>query len=318
MMTRIIKKLPVPIAGLMLALATMGNLVAAYGSVYKNIFGVLSFMIFILLILKICIDGKSVVESLKNPVVASVAPTFPMGMMVLSTYIKPYVSYIALGVWIAALCIHVGLMIYYTKTFIFRFDIRKIFPSIFVVYVGIVVGSVTAPVHNAVFLGQILFWFGFVAYLVLLPVAIYRVLIVKSLEEPVIPTITIFAAPASLCLTGYMSSFAEKSIGLVIFLFILSLMMLLGVLLYLPRMLSLQFYPSYSAFTFPFVISATAAQKTNLFLQNMQAGMKSLQSIADFELFIAIGLVVYVLIRYTMFLMGDLVRRKEEKVQRSI
>ena len=35
-----IKKIPVPIAGLALALAATGNLFLSYGAIYRNIFGV--------------------------------------------------------------------------------------------------------------------------------------------------------------------------------------------------------------------------------------------------------------------------------------
>ena len=37
-MENLINKVPVPMAGLMLALATAGNLVSSYGAIYKTIF----------------------------------------------------------------------------------------------------------------------------------------------------------------------------------------------------------------------------------------------------------------------------------------
>lgn len=54
-MKRIVKQLPVPIVGLMLALAATGNLVLSYGNIYRNIFGILSAIILILMLLKIII-----------------------------------------------------------------------------------------------------------------------------------------------------------------------------------------------------------------------------------------------------------------------
>ena len=302
-MTRLVKKAPVPIAGLMLALAATGNLIVNYGSIYRSIFGIIAAVIFLLLTSKMVTDSQTVMAGLKkNPVIASVIPTYSMTVMILATYIKPYLPSLAYGVWVAGLLIHGLLIIYFTKNYIFIFDIKKVFPSYFVVYVGIVVGSVTAPAFNALGIGQIIFWFGFISYLVLLPIVLYRVFKTKGIPEPAIPTITIFAAPASLCLAGYMSSFAVKNMFLVGFLTGLSLLMTFGVLLYMIKMLRLKFYPSYAAFTFPFVISAIAIKKTNGFLISAGKEIGLLKRLVLIEELIAVLIVIYVLIRYLNFL----------------
>lgn len=301
-MKNIVKKLPIPASGLMLALAALGNLVVSYGETYKNIFGLTSFVILLLLIIKFILHPNVVAENLKNPVVASVAPTFSMGIMLLSTYIKSYLPSISFAIWIFGLLIHFSLLFYFTRNFIFQFQIQKVFPSYFVVYVGFVVGSVTAPMHNVNNLGQLLFWLGLIFYLLLFPIVIYRVLFVKNIPEPALPTIAIFAAPASLCLAGYINSFQSKSLVMLVFLTVLSLATTFSVLLYMPRMLKLKFYPSYSAFTFPFVISAIAIKKTNLFLQNNNYNLSFLKYIVKFEESFAVLIVIYVLVKYIGFL----------------
>ncbi len=316
-MDKIIKKIPVPIAGLMLALAATGNLLASYGNIYRNIFGALSSIIFLLLLIKIFTSIKAIVESLNNPVIASVAPTFSMGIMILATYLKPIQSSISYGLWIAGILIHILLIIDFTKKFVLKFDIKKVFPSYFVVYVGIVVASVTAPAFNALYIGQVLFWFGFVSYLILLPIVLYRVFKVKSIPEPALPVITTFAAPASLCLAGYMSSFQEKNMTIVWLLTTLSLVMLLAVLIYMPKMLKLKFYPSYAAFTFPCVISAIAIKKTHAFLMSADSGIPLLRYIVRFEEFLAITIVLYVLIRYISFIFIEKPVKAQKKVSTS-
>ncbi|MCC5911926.1 MAG: TDT family transporter [Clostridiaceae bacterium] len=310
-MNQVIKKTPVPMAGLMLGLAATGNLVLSYGSMYRNIFGALSSILLILLVIKIFKYPKGVIESFDNPVVASVAPTFSMGIMLLSTYIRPYLATLAYGTWIVGLLLHVVLIIYFTKKHLLTFKIKKVFPSYFVVYVGIVVASVTAPAYNLINLGQYIFWFGFIAYLALLPIVLYRVVKVKEIPEPAMPTMIILAAPASLCLAGYMNSFPEKNMAMVGFLLALSLAMLLVALLQMPKLLRLKFYPSYSAFTFPIVISAIAAKLTNGFFMKANIQMPILNYIVKLQEFMAVFIVIYVLIRYTEFLL----RKDEVKTQ---
>lgn len=210
-MGEIIKKLPIPVVALMLALAVTGNLVVSYGNIYRNIFGIFATIFLILTLIKIIKYPKKIVEDLNNPVIASVFPALSMGIMVISTYIKPFASSFAFAVWIIGLILHVVLIFYFTKKYVIKFDIKKVFPSWYIVYVGIVTGSVTAPVFEMTNIGKILFWFGLISYLILLPIILYRVLKIKEIPEPALPTIVILAAPASLCLAGYMNSFGEKT-----------------------------------------------------------------------------------------------------------
>ncbi|MCT4604836.1 MAG: TDT family transporter [Marinisporobacter sp.] len=301
-MNLIIKKLPIPIAGLMLALAAIGNLLSSYSNFYKSLFGILSSVIMLLLLIKVISMPKSLNEGFNHPVIASVIPTFSMGLMILSTYVKPYFPSLAYYLWLIGLILHVFLILYFTKKYIFTFQIKKVFPSYFIVYVGIVSASVTAPAFNLTSLGQYIFWFGFVAYLILLPFVLYRVFAVKQIPEAAIPTITIFAAPASLCLAGYLKSFPDKNIFMISFLSILSLIMFISVMLYMPKMLKLKFYPSYSAFTFPFVITAIAMKGTYAFLLNTKGIIPHLGNFVKFLELWSIVMVIFVFIKYMLFI----------------
>lgn len=301
-MKEILKKLPVPIVGLMLALAATGNLVLSYGEIYRNIFGILSAIILALVLVKIFMFPQSISEALDNAIIASVFPTLSMGIMLLATYLKPFEASLAYGMWIVGLVLHGVLIIYFTKKYVFNFNIKKVFPSWFIVYVGIVVGSVTAPAFDKANIGQVLFWFGLISYIALLPVVLKRVFKVKEIPEPALPTLAIFTAPAALCLAGYMSSFQNKNIFIVWSLVFLSQLSYLWVLLKLPRLLKLKFYPSYSAFTFPLVISAISIKLTNGFLIKAEKPITMLKYVVKFEEFIAVAIVIYVLIRYISFL----------------
>ncbi|MGH4121815.1 MAG: TDT family transporter [Clostridium sp.] len=317
-MKSLIKKIPVPIAGLMLALAATGNLLLSYGGVYRNIFGLIAALILLLLIFKIFFDTKAVVGSFENPVVASVIPTFTMGLMLLATYIKPYAPSISFGVWVFGLLLHCFLIIYFTIKFIFNFNMKKVFPSYFVVYVGIVVASMTAPTYNLISLGKGIFWFGLISYLCLLPIVIYRTFFIKGIQEPALPTITIFAAPASLCLAGYLACFPVKNNFIVGFLGGLSFIMFLGVISYLPKLLKIKFYPSYSAFTFPMVISAVAMKQLNGYLVKIKEPIYILKYLVKFQEAVAVLIVVYVLIRYFQFLFLEDKISKSAGIDKSI
>ena len=117
-MIGLIKRIPVPTAGLMLGLAAGGNLIQQWSTELRLVMGFLAAIIFVLLTLKLMLFKDSVLEELKNPVVASVAPTYSMGMMLLSVYIKPIVPTAALIMWTVAIVLHIGLAIFFSNKYI--------------------------------------------------------------------------------------------------------------------------------------------------------------------------------------------------------
>jgi exfoliative toxin A/B len=300
-MNQLVKKVPIPMAGLMLALAAAGNLVQSYGAIYRNAFGTVSAILLVLLLAKIIKYPGVVKEELKNPVVASVFPTLTMGMILLATYIKPISPNIAFAMWIVSIVGHIVLMVKFTIDYILKLDIKKVFPSWFIVYVGIVVGSVTAPAFEMQNFGRIFFWLGIISYFLLLPIVLKKVKL-GTIPEPALPTLAIFAAPVALCLAGYMNSFASKNMLIVWGLVILSQLSYVYVLLQLPKLLKLKFYPSFSGFTFPLVISAISIKLTNGFLTNSGQAIPLLKYIVRFEEIVAILMVLYVLLKYIQFL----------------
>lgn len=305
----ILKKLPLPIVGLMLGLAALGNLLMPISPLLRYILGSTSGLIAVLVILKIILMPKCLKEAFNNPVVGSVMAAFPMGLMLLSVYIKPLSNALAFGTWIIALIIHFVFIAVFTKKYIFNFNIKKVFPSYFVMYVGIVVGSVTSPAYQMQNLGQIIFWIGLVSYLVLLPVVIYRVAAIKEMPTPSLPTKVIFSAPASLCIAGYMKAFSDKSPVLVYGLGILAFIMVIYALVQLPKLLRLPFMPSYSAFTFPLVISAIASSAITKFTGSSVIGLFS-----TFLMIVATVMVLYVLFTFIRFLFSkdDKTKGKEK------
>jgi len=297
-----LKKLPLPAAGLMLGCAALGNLLQSYSENIRLVFGAISAIICILLVLKFIIYPGTFKEDMKNPITASVSGTFSMGLMLLAGYLKPYVGNGAVYVWYFAILLHAVLIIYFTIKFIFKLDIKKVFTSYFIVYVGIVVASVSAPAFGKTSLGTGLFWFGFITLVLLLVLISYRYIKYKEIPEPAKPLFCIYTAPVSLCLAGYIQSVDVKSKSFIIGMAIVATIIYVMVLVSLPKLLKLKFYPSYAAFTFPMVISAIAMKNTMACLTKMESPVPALKYIVLVETIIATVLVVYTLIRYIMFI----------------
>ena len=293
-----LKRYPIPIAGLILGLFALGNLVQSYSNEARLVLGAIGLILYVPYLLKVLILNAKLSEPLRNPVAASVFPTFTMATMLLAGYIKPYCPECASLVWYAGVIGHALLIIWFTMNFVIKdFAVKKVFPSWFIVYVGIAVASVSAPVTGRLEIGQYAFWFGLVTYILLLVAVCYRVWIVGEIPAPAMPTTVIFAAPASLLLAGYMVSFPEKNAVMVYALFAASIFFWVVGMLYFLRTFRGAFIPSHSAFTFPLVISAIAVKMSGAFTGFAWQGI-----FCDVHTVIAGVIVLWVLARYVMFI----------------
>lgn len=301
-MKNAIKKVPVPLSGVMLGLAALGNLLQSYSEGVRYFCGILAGLLLILLVLKLILFPGMIKEDMKNPIMASVAATFPMALMLLSTYVKPFIGNAAFVIWILAILLHIAIIVYFTVTFIVKLQMPKVFASYYIVYVGIAVAAVTAPAFGRLTIGAAAFWFGLISLVVLLILVTYRYINFKEIPEPAKPLICIYAAPASLCIAGYTQSVETKSYGLLIGLMIVAAILYVFSLVKAVTYLKLPFYPSYASFTFPFVISAIAMKQASACLMNMGRSISFLSGVVTIETVIAVLFVAYVFIRFMGFL----------------
>ena len=276
-MKAMIQKVPVPLSGVMLGWAALGNLLQSYSEGLRLFCGAVSAVLLLLLLAKLILFPGMVKEELKNPAVMGVSATFPMGLMLLSVYGKPFIGPAAMIIWFGAIGLHLVLICAFTYRFLRKPDITKVFASYFVVYVGIAAAGVSAPAFEQKTVGMAAFWFALVSLLALLVLVGYRYWKHPNLPEPVQPIFCIFAAPASLCLVAY-----------------------LGKLLTLLRR---PFFPSHAAFTFPFVISAIAMKGLGGYLGKIGMSIPFLPTVVLVETVIAAILTCLVLVRFALFLL---------------
>ncbi len=345
-----IKNIPIPTAGVMLGLAALGNLLAPYSMIVKIICGILSALLGALLFAKIIKYPKLVHADLKgNPVLGSVFATFFMATMQLCTYVAPVLPVLSKAVWCLAVAAHIILIIWFSKNFVMNLEMKNVFPTYFIAYVGIVVGAVTSPVFNCIQLGIYIFYFGFAAYMLLLLLVTYRYIyfiayvgiVVGAVTSPVFnciqlgiyifyfgfaaymlllllvtyryikmppqeaavkPLICIYTAPMSLSLAGYFAVIPEKSFLMITVMQICAQLLFFFILSLMPKLLRLPFYPSYAAFTFPFVITAIALKQSLAYYASMGVLLHDFfYCLYVFEAICATCIVVYVTIHYLNF-----------------
>lgn len=295
-----LKKLPLPITGVMLGFAALGNLLQSYSEGVRLLCGAISLILGILFIMKVLTNVSGFKEDMQNPIMASVSGTFSMAVMLLAGYAKPFIGGAALYIWYLGIALHIVLIIYFTVKFILKIQMPRVFASYFIVYVGIVVASITAPAFEALAIGTACFWFGFVCLVLLLVLVTYRYVKFKEVPEPAQPLFCIYTAPVSLCVAGYIQSVMPKNKTFLLAMAAVAAILYIIALIKAIGYLRFKFYPSYAAFTFPFVISAIAMKQTMACMMNMGSPLPWLAPIVLIETIIATVFVVYVLIRFLM------------------
>ena len=296
----LIKNIPIPIAGLILALVSMGNLLNDIHPYLKYLFGTIGLIFLVLLLLKVILYPKIIKNDLKNPIILSSSGTFSMSLMVLSTYINSFSGDLALSIWILGVALHILLIIYFTYHYIIRnFNINTVYPSWWIVFIGITMGAITAHVHGLDEIGFLFFLFGFLSMLITLPLVIYRYLRYPNEEDSNKPLICIFTAVMSILIVGYTNSVNAVSNEFLILLYAFAFAFFLFASYMVYEYRNLDFYPSFSAFTFPFVITAIASTEVFKIF-----GSGIFNYIILIQTIIAVILVICVVFRYLKYLIS--------------
>lgn len=298
-----VKKLPLPIVGLGLGLVALGNLLGSYSEVVRYCLGLLGALILILFTIKIFTQTESFKEDMKNPVMASVFGTYSIAITILSGYAKPYLPTLATVLFYLGILIHLVLIAYFSKTFVMKLEMPKIHASYFIVYAGIASAGLVAKAIGNPLVGKICVIAAFLMYLPMLLIVSNRYIKNKEVPELLLPVKAIYAAPAALIFAGYMSVFDEKSLLIVVVGVILSEMLYLFGLVQGFKYAFKKFFPSFSSFTFPYVISTIALKMaTGFFAANNMSIAGVLSILVTIQTVIAVFFVLFVLIKYTQFL----------------
>lgn len=299
---------PTPMAGLALGIASLGwcweNIADLHGMGQWSA-ALIASTLLVILSAKFLSHRHLLRQDLAHPVTGSVVPTYAMALMVVSHSLRQFYPRAGDTLWLIAVILHA----LFLASFIYHrsqaFELHHMVPSWFVPPVGIIVADVTYggnPLLLPIAQGALLF--GMLAYALLLPLMLYRLMFSQPVADAAKPTLAILAAPASLSLAGYLTVSAHPSPVVVALLFGIAVLMTVSIYLALIHLLRLPFSPGFAALTFPMVIGATALFKLAGWMQSSvmtQVYSVQIRGLAIMELWVATGVVGYVTVRYVMY-----------------
>ena len=295
------KKLPLAFSGCLLGLAGAGNLILDIFPLLSHIFSLSGLILWFYFLVSHLNNWHESKQELKKAPVLSGMATFPMAGMILSTYLLRILpvslNIIAQVLWWFAFLLDVGLIIYFTINYVQAKPRTSATPSWTVLYVGIAVASLTYPVVGIVGIAYGAWIFGFILTLILYPL-IYKDLKIDPLPLPLLGQEGIYCAPFSLLLAALVRVGGPDLPSWILLVMILaSQAFFFFVLSRLPRILKQGFQPSFSALTFPTIITATSLKMAQGILQ-----FPTLNLLVWLETIICLTILVYVLVEYVRYL----------------
>ena len=322
-----LKNYPIGISGTCLAFITLSNSWLIKGIGYlKPIAIILAIGMLTLMLIRLLRFPKVMLDELRNPVTGTFYPTIGMVVWLVSGTLYPYFPKTCSYLWIAAVIYHYAIVIYYTILRIKEREFKNIMPTCFIVYTGMITGSVASKGMDGVIpqipqIANFMLMFGFVFYTLLLPLVLYIVFRSEKLDDHKLPTVGIICSPAPLGVVGILTIDPNPNKYMLAWLVITGLILLVVVYGYIFKLFKEGFKPAYAAFTFPLAIATLAAYKLSTYcigLGNPVLG-NIFRVLGDIEIFIATYVVLFVLLNFlNMFIkainprVGKYIEKEEE------
>lgn len=324
-----LQNMPIGISGTCLAFITLSNSWSLKGiNYFKPIAIFLAVCMLSLMILRLIRFPKGMYEELKNPVTGTFYPTMGMVVWLVSGFFYPYFPVVCSWLWIAAVIYHYGIVIFYTIIRIKERKFENIMPTCFIVYTGMITGSVASKGMDGVIpqipqIAHFMLMFGFIFYTILLPLVLYIVFKSEILDDHKLPTVGIICSPAPLGVVGILTIEPNPNPYMLAWLIITGLILLVVVYGYILKLFKEGFKPSYAAFTFPLAIATLSAFKLSTYFTGLgYAKMANLfKFLGDVEIFIATYVIFFMLLNFlNMFFkaispkLGEYVEEEEELI----
>lgn len=303
------KQFPTPITGLSLSVGSLFWLldnVFQLNTQLQTIGAIVAFFLLIPVIVKYVIHPNLLIEDLHHPTIGSVIPTFAMSLMVISYAITKNGFLFGTYLWLFSICLHLIFLFFFIKGRLNHFDIEHIIPSWFVPPIGIIVGVTTLPSNDFHILAEGFLWFGFISYLVMLPIMLKRFFFYPEINKDLLANTGIMAAPASLTLTGYLSLIENPNFFITNLLFGIALLMTFSVYLFLIKIIKNGFNYGFSALTFPLVISATGLRLYLNWAEQFSGHNNFMHIVLNIEIIMAVLIVSYVFCSYLLKLKKEI------------
>ncbi|MGF0112736.1 ethanolamine utilization protein EutJ [Streptococcus sp. SGI.013] len=291
-MTAFLSNVPLAITSLMLTLFSLANLLSDFPKL-SGIVYLLATLLLSLITGRLLLTAKTLLTEFENPVVASSFASFFMSLFVFITTL-PFEQRLKIGLWGLVLISYLIYIVWFSYHFIPQKNLDQIYPSWFVLYVGLAISIPTSPSNTLELLHLPILMVSSLAWLILFVTITYRQ-IKNPLSLTEKPLLAIYAAPLSLLLTAYLKLSPSVNHPLILGALLFSQLLYLFALVIFFKQIRNIFSPIFSAFSFP-LVGSVGALKASLPLFNYHQAILILYTV---ELLLVITIICF--LTYNVF-----------------
>lgn len=247
---------------------------------------------------------RVLINELNDPVVISILPTFAMLGFLCSDLFARFNMETAGSLWGAMIVLHCFLLLVFFHHHVLKGKLSGYLHSWFIPPVGIGLAATAMPAVHYPLISSVVLGFASIICVLILTMFFLRLVIYKHLPKSESPTVVIYAAPASICLSGYLTIAHEPISAVVLSFAVFSIaFVLLGYYFIVNIVRTEDYSPLFSCFVFPLAISTIAVFKFSHWLGkefSPELGYY-FKWVANVELAIATLVTVYVFVNYLRF-----------------
>ena len=251
-------------AGFTLAVQKAGGLLHALHPV-STVLLVITVALFVVVgviyLMKVLRCPGAISHELSHPVKLNFFPLVAKILLVLSVVMLERDMTISYYSWFVGMVMQFVASIFIISEWIRhdRFKIEHMTPGWFIPIVGSVIVPIAGVKHGLVELSWFFFSVGIIFWLILLVIVMYRMFFHAPIAERLLPTLFILFAPPAIGFIAYvrLTGGGIDSFGRVLYYF--SLFMFFLVLYQLPRLMKINFYLSWWAYSFPMAAKTLAS-----------------------------------------------------------
>jgi len=252
------------LAGFTLAVQKAGGLQPALhpvSSVLLYVTTALFALVSVIYLYKGFVCPGAIRQELNHPVKINFFPLVAKILLVLSVVMLERNMSVSFYSWAAGTVLQFIASIFVISEWIQheRFKIEHMTPGWFIPIVGSIIVPIAGVKHGFVELSWFFFSVGLVFWMILLVIVLYRMFFHAPIAERLLPTMFILFAPPAIGFIAYVRLTGGGLDGFGRILYYFSLFMFFLVLYQLPRLIKINFYLSWWAYSFPLAAKTLAS-----------------------------------------------------------
>ena len=290
-------RLPLPVTVLTMAWILMGTILEKFLPFLGDICMMIALILLFLTIFKFVMDIRGTYKFINTPVGISLFSTFSMSLMLLSVWMKNFLDRSNIYIWIVGIILQTIIMLIFTIKYLINFKLKNIYPSLFLVYSGMGIATITCNEFGMIVLGRWLYLFVIFISVALTPIILYRLLKYK-MNQLSKPMISLFIVPVSIVLYSSIvlgGALADNYMWIV---FVGIQIILIYIASSMGINLLYGFYPTWACYALSVSIGAFSSYRYNVYLNSIKQGKNYLDIIVYGECIFAFVVCVIVLLAY--------------------